>query len=200
MAAIIVAGGDSTRLGRDKALESIGGMPILERVLISAAAFGPAFIVANDPRKYDAFADRAELLADLRPHSGPLGGLLTGLKSSPDERNVLLPCDAPFINPKIIELLLAKQAVADAVVPTTRGRIHTTLAGYSRTCLPAIESAMDSGKLRMVDFFPEVQVAYLDDDILNEVDPEGLCFFNVNTEDDVAEAVRIAESVDGGIK
>ena len=199
MAAIILAGGQSRRFGSDKALVPIGGVPLIERVMDAAEAACPCvFIIANEPEKYVRYKSRAEILRDEIPDQGPLGGLYTGLLASPDIDNILLPCDAPFISPDLIRLVLDNLSDSDAVVPRYGGRDHTALAGYSETCLAAVEKSLSAGRLRLVDFFDFVQVKYLDDDTIDKTDPGGHSFINVNTREDAERAEIIAATMTGG--
>lgn len=196
MAGIILAGGKSRRLGRDKAFEPVGGVPIIERAIAAASVVAvKLYIVSNDPRKFSAYSDRAELLRDEIPALGPLGGLYTALLATPDRYNFLVPCDAPFIQPNLLRYLIAELKGCDAVVPKFRDRSHTTLAGYSITCLPAIDKQLSLGKLRVDSFFPDVEVKYPEDKDIADYDPEGLSFFNVNTAEDLAAAERIADDI-----
>ena len=195
MAGIILAGGESKRLGRDKAFETVGGRPILDRVVEAASLVSAKlYIVANDPSKFTEYSSRAELLRDEIPSLGPLGGLYTALLATKDQDNFLVPCDAPFVQPKLLKFLLSELEGCDAVVPIFGKLTHTTLAGYSVTCLPAIEKQLSLGRLKVKSFFQDVQVKYPDDDSINRYDKLGLSFFNVNTEADLAEAERLVAS------
>ncbi len=195
MAVIILAGGESRRLGRDKAWQTVGGIALITRVLDAAAEIpGDIFIVANDPDKYDQLAGRATLKRDEAPNLGPLGGLYTGLLATSDRDNLLLPCDAPFLNPKLLAYLLDRLPGHEAVVPEYKGRAHPAIAAYATTCLPAIEKQLALGNLKVNSFFPDVSIKYLDEAAISEVDPDGLSFFNVNTATDLAEAECLAGS------
>lgn len=196
MAGIILAGGKSRRLGKDKAFETVGGIAIIDRVIAaSGLAAVKLYIVSNDPAKFASYAERAELLRDEIPALGPLGGLYTALLATPDRYNFVVPCDAPFVRPELLKFLLAELTDCDAVVPASDNRKHTTLAGYSITCLPAIEKQLSLGKLRVDSFFPDVRVKHPEAGETRPYDPDGLSFFNVNTADDLAEAETIARSV-----
>lgn len=193
MAGIILAGGKSRRLGRDKAFETVGGRLIIDRVLEAASVSAvKLYIVSNDPSKFAAYSERAELLRDEIPALGPLGGLYTALLATPDRYNFMVPCDAPFIRPELIQYLLSELTDCDAVVPESGSRAHTTIAAYSITCLPAIEKQLALGHLKVDSFFPDVRVKHPSADDTNRYDPDGLSFFNVNTKEDLAEAERLA--------
>lgn len=192
MAAIVLAGGKSSRLGRDKAFVQINGRSLIERVVEILFGLGDqVFIVSNDPAKFSGIKG-VDTLRDFRPSLGPLGGIYTGLAASPDKNNIIVPCDAPFMQPALLDYLISGLRESDALVPIYHDRLQTTTAAYSRTCLPSIKKSIDGSILKVASFFTEIQVEYLDDDIISRLDREGLSFFNVNTRDDLAEARMIA--------
>ncbi len=193
MAVIILAGGQSRRLGRDKAWQTVGGVALITRVLDAADGLpGEVFVVANEPDKYEALAGRAEIRRDETPNLGPLGGLYTGLLATSDRDNLLLPCDAPFLKPELLHFLLDQLAGHDAVVPEYKDRAHPAIAAYATSCLPAIEKQITLGHLKVNSFFPDADVLYLVDAAISELDPDGLSFFNVNTAADLAQAECLA--------
>jgi molybdopterin-guanine dinucleotide biosynthesis protein A len=193
MAVILIAGGQSKRLGRDKAWETVGGVPLITRVLDAASVLKmPALIVANQPERYETLSSRADLLRDELPALGPLGGLYTGLLATPDRDNLLLPCDAPFLNPGLLTFLLQRLAGRDAVIPTAGGKSHPAIAAYSSTCLPAIEKSLAARRLKLVSFLDSVNAEYVAEETIEKLDPEGLSFFNINNAADLARAECLA--------
>lgn len=193
MAIILVAGGHSRRLGRDKAWETVGGVPLITRVLDAAAGLDKrVFIVANEPERYESLAGRAELKRDELPELGPLGGLYTGLLASPDRANLLLPCDAPFLQPALLAYLLSELANRDAVIPAPRHQAHPTLAAYATTCLPAIENSLAARDYKLMSFLGGLKTEFVAEDAIEGFDPDGLSFFNINTPADLAKAEHLA--------
>lgn len=195
---LILAGGRSSRFGTDKAFELLKGKPLLEYVLdaLSPVA-GALFIVADSSERFAPFADRSSILVDELPGLGPLGGLSTGLKASPDDFNFVAPCDTPFINPQLVSYMLKQASGSDALVPRSLGRLHTVNAVYSKKCLPAIEESLESGLFRISSIFDKIRVSYLDDGVIKEFDADRRSFFNVNTRQDMDEAIRIIDELRG---
>lgn len=171
---------------------------MLEYVIdaLSAAA-GALFIIADSSERFTDYSTRASIAVDELPGLGPLGGLLTGLKASPDEFNFVAPCDTPFINPELVSYMLEEARGSDALVPRSNGRLHTVNAVYSKACLPAIEESLNNGFFRISSIFDKLKVSYLDNETIDRFDANHLSFFNVNTKLDMDEAIRIIDELRG---
>jgi len=153
----ILAGGASSRMGRNKALLEVGGRPILRRQLdLLRPLFERVLIGANDPDLYAPFG--AEIIPDQLAERSPLAGLHALLSAARTEHLFVVPCDAPFLNPRLIEHLLDLRAGFDAVVPESDAGLEPLHAVYSRSCLPAIEECARRGEWKMTAFHPRVRV------------------------------------------
>lgn len=196
MAAIVLAGGRSTRLGQDKAFVTLDGMTLLEAVLrVLQQVESGIILVTNEPEKYRSFAAVGMTVTrDEVPHQGPLGGILAGLAATSDPLNVVVPCDAPLIRPALLKYLLEAAEDHDAVVPTVDGRPEPLVAAYTNRCIEPMRRHLAAGERRVVSFFDELNVYYVPSDILDVYDRERLSFFNVNTKEDLAEARRRFQS------
>jgi molybdopterin-guanine dinucleotide biosynthesis protein A len=157
----------------------------------------PLFIVADSFERYARYAGRATILVDETPGLGPLGGLYTGLKASPDDYNFVAPCDTPFINVNLVSYMLGEAPGSDALIPRTQERLHTVNAVYAKACLPAIEESLDNGLFRISSIFDRVKVSYLDDQTIDRFDADRRSFFNINTQQDMDEATRIINELGG---
>ncbi len=187
MKAIILAGGENKRIGRHKAFIKLNGKTIIEnQIKLLREIFAELLIVTNSPQEYEHLG--VEMTADIIPHKGPLGGIYSGLLSSENFYNFFLACDVPFPNNHLIAYMKELVDSYDAVVPQTRVRYEPLTAFYSQNCLSPIKRQMDSGNLKIVDFFPQVKVRIIKTEELNKFDPEGISFFNVNTPEDVEKA------------
>lgn len=164
--AVILAGGDSRRLGRDKALVEIGGRPLLARALDAAApSAGEILVVSADPEAHArALRDsgwrpdaRLRMLTDRRPGRGPLAGLETGLSEARHGACLVLACDLPFLPPEVPARLLDELArwrtVEDgpagrprAVVPVVDGRRQSLCAAVERSAGAAAVACLDEGE------------------------------------------------------
>ena len=197
MSGIILAGGSSSRLGRNKAFIEIGGQRLIDRVISRISEIADSLIiVTNDTDKYSSFADRAFIAKDIVPGLGPLAGLQAGLTASSDDVNLIVSCDAPFLRQPVLSYLVDNIDDADALVPRWDGRVHTLLAVYRKSCLPAITAALSEKRLRLDSFFDDIVVEYTEESSLYSLDPLGASFFNVNTKADASNAERLSETYD----
>lgn len=192
MRAVILAGGENKRMGRNKAFVKLndGSTVIENQIRLLRKVFAKVLIVANSPRKYQSLG--VEVVQDIIPFKGPLGGIYSGLFSPGGFYNFFLACDAPFPNMALIAYMKGLVNDYDVVVPKTRFGYEPLSAFYSRDCLSSVKRQMDSGNLKVVDFFPGVRVRVVEGEELNRFDPEGIAFFNINTREDLRRARRIA--------
>ena len=190
----IQAGGQSSRMGEDKALKPFLKRPLIQRVIERLSPIADELIVTtNRPEDY-AFLD-LRLVSDLIPDRGALGGLYTAIASATHPFVAVVACDMPFANARLIEGMsrLMVQQEADVVIAKSDGGYEPIHAVYRReTCLPAIEKAINADKWKVIAWFPQVNVYELSEEELNSLDPDGLAFWNVNTPEEFAEAERIA--------
>ena len=192
----MLAGGLSRRLGRDKALEPFGGEPLISRVIgrLAALTDETVVVVNNDARAAELpLPAGAKTAVDIYPDSGSLGGIFTGLTAASNEWGFVVACDMPFLNIALIKYILSLRQGHDAVVPMLDGYPEPTHSAYSKACLPHIERRLEAGQLRIARFFDDVRVRYVQDDEVDALDADRLSFFNVNTPDDLARALSLAE-------
>lgn len=191
---IILAGGKSRRLGRDKIKEVIGNMTLLDRVITVLAAFrGDIIIVtAENSSVPDSFPyPQIEIVHDLHPDKGMIGGILTGLSLSKHHYNLVVGCDMPFLSPGLLRYMLNISAGNDLVAYKINTNFEPLHAVYSKNCLPVLEEIMQKN-LRIIELVQHVKVRYLSLEEINRYDPGNLSFFNVNTEADLSVANKIA--------
>lgn len=193
--AVILAGGMSRRLGRNKALEPFQGEPLIRRVISRMGRVAPNIIVvANDLERIEELdlPDHATPVIDEYPGKGSLGGIYTGLRASPNEWAIFCACDMPFPNPQLYEEFLSRRGDSDAVVPVVDGRPEPIHAAYSKPCLGPIRAKLKANELKISGFFEDVKVQYVAESSVREVDPDLLSFFNINTQRDLEKANQIA--------
>jgi molybdopterin-guanine dinucleotide biosynthesis protein A len=190
----IQAGGQSSRMGEDKALKPFLGRPLIQRVMERVAWIADELIVTTNRTEDYSFL-QARLALDLIPDRGALGGLYTAIASATNPFVAVIACDMPFASPKLIEGMttLMVQHEADVVIAKSDGGYEPLHALYRReTCLPAIEAAIHADRWKVIAWFPQVKVYELTAEELNSLNPDGLAFWNVNTPEEFAEAERIA--------
>jgi len=192
----IQAGGQSSRMGEDKALKTFLGRPLIQRVIERLSLVADELIVTtNRPEDYTFLNLR--LVPDLKPGRGALGGLYTAIASAAHPIVAVVACDMPFASAKLIEagskLLIEEEA--DVVIAKSDEGYEPLHALYRRaTCLPAIEAAIDADQWKVIAWFPQVKVRVLTPDEIKRYDTLGLAFWNVNTPEEFAEAERISLS------
>ena len=185
---VIQAGGKSMRMGGGpKALMTLGGRRIIERVLAALApAVDEVIVVTNTPELY-AFLG-LPMVADVLPDHGSLGGIYTGLRVATGEGAFTVACDMPFLVPEVVRLVVARAGDGDVVIPRVGAQLETMHALYAKTCLPAMEECLRAGRLKIVGFFDRVRVVEVSEgDVARFGDP-ALIFMNVNTPADLARA------------
>jgi len=187
---VIVAGGRSSRMGREKAVESFRGRTILSRIVsVLSPQVDEIVINANGDRsRFSAFG--LSVIADLRPEVGtPLAGLHTALSLGKEkccDAVLTVPSDAPFLPADLAELLLA--AGGQAAIAASGGQAHYLTGLWSPALLGKIEQALAQPRFpRLQDWARDCGAAIVEWPA-HPYDP----FFNVNTPEELAEAERIA--------
>ena len=142
----ILAGGKSTRMGRDKAFLEVGGKRVIERVIERVQPLtDDLFINTNTPAQYEQFRLRMEI--DVYPGKAALGGIFTAIHVARHPHVLVVACDMPFLNSKLLRHLVDMAPVADVVIPLVSPPQPETLhAIYSKACLPVIEYRIKKSK------------------------------------------------------
>ena len=195
LTAVILAGGMSRRLGRNKALEPFQGEPLIRRVIARMGQVGESVsVIVNEAQRAHELELPEEVTSsvDRYPGKGSLGGIVTGLITSPTVWSAFCACDMPFVNTRLYRYLASLRDGYDAVVPVVEGRPEPTHALYSRVCIGPIEERIEADDLKISSFFSEVRVRLVPEDEIRRLDPDLLSFFNVNTQDDLETAVNLA--------
>lgn len=192
---VVIAGGSSTRFGSPKALAPLAGVRVVDRVAaaLREAVDGDVVAIVNDPVL--AGAIRLPHRADVRPGSGPLGGLHAALLWARERgcRGILAAgCDMPFLAPALLHELVGRSHLVDAVLPASEGRrgMEPLCAWYGTGCLPAIERALDRGDARMIAFHADAAIAVMPIEEVRRFGDPAVLFRNLNTPADAADAER----------
>jgi molybdopterin-guanine dinucleotide biosynthesis protein A len=173
---VILAGGRSSRMGRDKAMLDVSGLSMFERTLRMMKELFRRIIIAGD--RPDLSKPDVPCYKDIYPGSA-LGGLYTGLKEAGTEWIMVSACDMPFPDVRIARFLLTQREGYDVVVPKTPGGYEPLFAVYRTTCLSYMKELLEKNIYKINDFYPHVRVRYVPYDEL----PEGWehALLNVNT-------------------
>lgn len=186
MTGIILAGGKSSRMGKDKSFILFSGRPLIE-VLIDKISplFKDLIIVTNKPYLYQKYDIRTEV--DIVKDSGPLAGIYTGLVSSRDSYNFIFACDMPFLNQDLIQYMVeeTKGGDYDVVVPEYKGRLQPLCAIYSKKCIEPIENELSRNNLKIRDFLQYVKVRVINEKEISRFISSQSLFANINTPQDI---------------
>jgi molybdopterin-guanine dinucleotide biosynthesis protein A len=188
---VILAGGVSRRLEKNKALERIGGKALIERVIDSLVPLtSEVLAVVARPEQAEALRlpPSVRVVSDRYPGGGSLGGIFTGLEAAAEPWSVVVACDMPFLNRELLRHLMAQSSNVDAVIPCLGGQPEPLHALYSKACLAPMERMLRAGQLKIAPLFEAVRVRYVDEETIDRIDPRHLSFFNINTQADLEEA------------
>lgn len=198
IAGYILAGGMSSRLGRDKALVELAGRPLLlhmQALLLTVVS--QVTVVA--PLRYSALG--VNMIPDEWPGYGPLGGIATALRHTglelPEcEWNLILGCDMPFLTKDWLEYLAnrTRNTAADVVVPQTTRGLEPLCAAYHTRCAAALAVALDRGVRKITDGLKGLAVEYVDEPAWKQFDSRGTLFKNINTPEDYREVLAAWEA------
>lgn len=195
---IILAGGQSVRLGHDKVLEKVGNTSLLERVISRIDAISKDIIIVTAKERTFPKIDRhpkVRIASDIFPGLGSLGGIYTGLVKSGSLYNLVVAADMPFLNEALLRYMVEVSDGFDFVLPRFDEMYEPLHAVYSRNCIAPIEFMFQQGKKAIIDIFEYVKVKFLEPDEIDRFDPRHLSFFNINTREDLELARKIARGV-----
>lgn len=192
----VIAGGKSSRMGTDKSFVPLLGKPMIDHVLERTAELGQAetILITNKPGDYTHL--KLPIFTDVLPDKGALGGIYSALFHSRNPYTLCLACDMPFLNPELLHYLVAladePAGPYDVIVPRVEGYPEGLHAVYSKVCLDPIRQRLEVDRLKVIGFYSQVRVRYLDEPEWGRIDPKGLSFRNINTPDEL-QAAQSAE-------
>ena len=197
--AVILAGGFSRRFGSDKALVVLAGKPLVLHVInrVSKAVDEVLVVVSSKDQKNKfetILGEKTNVIIDKDDSQTPLVGAITGFASAEGEYSLLLPCDTPLISSQIVQFLLDMCTNRSAAIPRwPNGYIEPLQAVYhTKSALTAAKKALKQGKRNMRSMIDNLRgVRYVSTMVLEQMEPDLLTFFNVNTPQDLKKAESI---------
>ncbi len=193
VAGVIVAGGRSRRMGRDKLLLLLDGVPVAQRVASALAQVVDEIIVAlrpgQQPLPLEAHLPAHEV-HDPATDMGPLGGLAAALATGIAEFYLVVAADLPLVRPALLRLLLERASAVDAqaIVPLVADRPEPLCAVYRPDCLPLVEEQARGEDRSLQGLLQRLRVEYVAEADLRAADPDLLSFLNVNRAQDLERA------------
>jgi FdhD protein len=180
---VILAGGQSTRMGSNKALLPYKGGRFIEAIYRQLAELFPeVLVVTNTPESYEFLP--CSKVPDIYPGMGALAGIHAGLYHSSHSAAFVVACDMPYLNTGLIRYLADMADPAGVLIPESPVGLEPLHAIYGKGCIPAIEAALGAGQRRIVSFFGQSLVHRVDVDQVAFFDPEFASFRNINSPTD----------------
>lgn len=205
-ASIILAGGDSSRIGENKALLQINNKTLIELIIDKLSPISEKiYVVTHDKKEFD-FLKNVEVIEDypfisniskkkseeeqsfsLLNLSFPekprniLNAMYTGVNESNYENNFVCACDMPSLNPELIKYIYSLKAQYDAIIPTIENKPITLHSFYNKSCLEVMKVSLDKGNKQVKRIFRDLNVKYIPDNALKIDDPELKSFFQIKT-------------------
>ena len=189
---IVLSGGSSQRMGRNKALMELDGQTLIGRTLDKLSRLCDELIIsANDVELYAHLP--ARVIPDVITGRGALSGIHASLAEMRHERAIVVGCDMPFLSLSLLRFMVAMAPGYDVVVPRL-GRYYEPLhAVYGAGCIAPLEQLLAAGPQRIVRLFERVRVREVTEDQVRLFGAE-LSFVNINTPEDWAEAQRLSRA------
>lgn len=190
----IIAGGKSVRMGRDKAFVKLAGKPLIQHVIERSRNLGQTetILIANQPERYRHLG--LLVFSDVCPNKGSLGGIYTALTYAQSLHTLVIACDMPFIKTELLRFMIAQISDAmDIVAPRVGGYPQGLHAIYSQSCRQPIQEQLAANRLKVIRFYDEMRVRYLDEADYEPYDVDGRSFVNLNTPAELQQARKLIE-------
>ena len=200
MTGVILAGGEGKRLGRDKTAIVIDRELLIETILSKLKESFEEILLITSKKKLKNYTSRfshlnVKIYADIFDGKGSVAGVHSGLCHSSNYHSFFVGCDMPFLNPSLIEYFKQITEGNDVVVAQCASGFEPLHAVYSKKCMSYLEKLIQSNNLRIYDFYDEVKLRIVREDEIEKHGPQKLCFFNINTEEALHEAIKLQKSL-----
>jgi molybdopterin-guanine dinucleotide biosynthesis protein A len=195
IAGFILAGGASSRMGRDKGLLELGGVPLILHTARLLEPFVSDVTIVGSPRRYSALGLSAiedDAYAQGRDRCGPLAGIATALAATNSRWNLIVACDLPYLSAEWIDWLLSRavRSRGEAVVPQTERGMEPLAAVYRRECCAPVAAALAGGLRKVSDAIKHCRVDLVYTREWRRIDRSGLILRNMNSPGDYQEAQK----------
>ncbi len=181
--AVVLAGGRSSRMGRNKAFLKLGHKTMIETIVESLQKiFRNVIVVTNTPEKY-TMLNQVEFIQDIidTKEKKSLIGLYSGLVASKTDYVFVTGCDMPFVNIEFIKYMIESIKDEDIVVPFCYDHYEPLYAIYGKRCIPGFKELIEKNKFKIIDIFKNLNVKEIQKSEIRKFDKNTLCFKNINT-------------------
>lgn len=185
-----MAGGKSSRMGQDKSFVLLNGKAMIQHVIERTTSLGQqtTHLITNRTNDYRQFG--LTMYSDVLPDKGSLGGIYTAIHYSPTPYTLVVGCDMPFINTALLRYMvnLCNDSQFDVIVPRVDSYPEGLHAIYHKNCLSPIRERLDVNRLKVISFYGEVRVKYIDEPEYAQFGTPETLFRNINTPDELSAA------------
>ncbi len=176
---IILAGGKSSRMGSEKGLLLLNGIPFIEHINNALQPLIDELIIVSNNPEYDKF--QGTRVQDIIPNSGPIAGLHAGLSYSNTENNLVLSCDVPYVTTNLLQrLLLQEKDDHDLIMFADRQQTIPLIAMYKKRCVSKCKQFLDQNEKRLRKLISELSTK-----TITILEKEYLLVSNINTPEDL---------------
>lgn len=191
LSAVILAGGDSKRMGTNKALLKLEGKNLLDHVFDKLYDFFSEIVIVTD-RPHEFTSLSAKLTEDIfvQEEKNALRGIHAGLTVSANPSSFVIGCDMPFLSLSLIKYMSRFALEFDAVVPRVGEYYQPLFAFYNKTVLNLITTRLEKKRFKIVDLYPELKIKEIEEETIRFYDPHYLSFSNINTNEDFNRAQK----------
>jgi len=180
--AIILAGGNSSRMGRDKGLIKLNGVPMIAHVIKALKNITDDILIISNNDDYRQF--NFPIYSDIIANKGPIGGIYTGLIKSNTEVNIVISCDSPFMTASFINKLLAHSGDQEVTISSYNDRVHPTIGIYNQSITPTLKQQIDNNEFKLMNTIEKVRHQIIPFSSTDEaIDP--IIFSNINTQQEL---------------
>ncbi len=194
--AIILAGGQSSRMGRPKAELPFALGTMLDYVVSEMMrVFDELVVAVANPRRYAWEGIGVRVIVDRVPNRGPASALEQALREIRFDRAFVCSCDVPFVNGDLARKLCEMLGDDDALIPHVDGKLQTLHAVYRKKCAKVLAKMSKNGEHRIHEMVNFAKVRIVPEEEIRALDPnpEMLSFFNVNTPEDYQRALKLMD-------
>lgn len=187
-AAFVLAGGKSSRMGRDKASLSLNGQTLLQHALSTLRQVSSSVRILGSLQVYGN--QGVDVIEDIIPECGPLGGIHAALTHTQAAFNLIIAVDTPFLSVSFLKFLISRAVETKAIVttPEIAGYTQPLCAVYSREFLPIAEQSLRAGKFKIVPLFPADRTQTISEKEMAQFAFTPEMFDNLNTPEDLERA------------
>jgi molybdenum cofactor guanylyltransferase len=189
---IILAGGKSSRMGQNKALLTIEGATVIERIAHELTKItDQLLIVTNTFRDFEFLG--IPMVEDMQKGKGPIAGIHAGLTATTTNANLIVACDMPFISSSLGDFLLTGLDEYQAVIPELGGQLHPLYGAYRKDALQVVTNALTNNQLRIRSVLEQLNVQVVTEELLQrkKIMIKETAMFNMNDPKEYEKALRV---------